>query len=120
MGRKGVYTSRRALKGVVCCACVQAWRDVAVEARVRKDELRRCIKRKKLAFTLFKQWYWEAFDSDVQVGVRGYGISHSSPAPSLAPALCRPHPPSLLPHTARLFCGSECSISRTTLYLLRV
>lgn len=32
----------------------------------REDELRRCIKRKKLAFSLFKQWYWEAFDSDVQ------------------------------------------------------
>lgn len=65
---KGLETSWRVLTAVVWRVPLQqAWRDVAVEARVRKDELRRCIKRKKLAFTQFKQWYWEAFDSDVQV-----------------------------------------------------
>jgi hypothetical protein len=30
--------------------------------------LKACIKRKKVAFQLFKNWYWEAFDADVQVG----------------------------------------------------
>lgn len=44
-----------------------AWRAAVAEQRRRTDELRRCIKRKKVAFQLFKQWYWEAFDADVQV-----------------------------------------------------
>ncbi|KAG2432703.1 hypothetical protein HYH02_006686 [Chlamydomonas schloesseri] len=46
------------------------WRGVVADRLTREEELRRCIKRKKLAFSLFKQWYWEAFDSDVQATIR--------------------------------------------------
>lgn len=31
------------------------------------DRLRVCISRKRISFRLFKQWYWESFDDDVQV-----------------------------------------------------
>ena len=31
------------------------------------DRLRTCISRKRISFRLFKQWYWESFDDDVQV-----------------------------------------------------
>ncbi|KAG2500477.1 hypothetical protein HYH03_002042 [Edaphochlamys debaryana] len=48
----------------------EAWCVALAERRARDDELRRCIKRKKLAFGLFKQWYWEAFDADVQATIR--------------------------------------------------
>ncbi|KXZ45499.1 hypothetical protein GPECTOR_54g241 [Gonium pectorale] len=45
----------------------RAWRGALEERHAREDELRRCIKRKKLAFGLFKQWYWEAFDADATI-----------------------------------------------------
>jgi hypothetical protein len=35
--------------------------------RRRTEGLKACLKRKKVAFQLFKAWYWDAFDSDVQV-----------------------------------------------------
>lgn len=28
-----------------------------------------CIARKRISFRLFKQWYWESFDDDVQVSI---------------------------------------------------
>jgi len=31
------------------------------------ERLRLCISRKRISFRLFKQWYWESFDDDVQV-----------------------------------------------------
>ena len=31
------------------------------------ERLRVCISRKRISFRLFKQWYWESFDDDVQV-----------------------------------------------------
>lgn len=35
--------------------------------RQRMEALKACIKRKHVAFQLFKAWYWDAFDHDVQV-----------------------------------------------------
>lgn len=29
--------------------------------------LKACITRQRISFRLFKQWYWESFDEDVQV-----------------------------------------------------
>ncbi|GFR41539.1 hypothetical protein Agub_g2252 [Astrephomene gubernaculifera] len=80
MLRRCMAEQRRAFK---------AWRAALEERRARDDELRRCIKRKKLAFGLFKQWYWEAFDADVQATIRR--MFHStdpaaqSPKPSMRP-----------------------------------
>lgn len=35
------------------------------------DDLRRCLTRKRVAFRQFRQWYWESFDDDMQVGGGG-------------------------------------------------
>lgn len=38
-----------------------------IPCRRCSEQLRACIKRKAVAFRLFKAWYWESFDADVQV-----------------------------------------------------
>ncbi|GLI71519.1 hypothetical protein VaNZ11_016745, partial [Volvox africanus] len=72
----------------------EAWRDVVLDRQARDDELRRCIKRKKLAFGLFKQWYWEAFDSDVQATI--WRMFHTTD-----PAAHSPEPSSRVPPSLR-------------------
>jgi len=48
-----------------CC-----WLEQVQERRRQMDELKACIKRKKIAFAYFKQWYWSAFDAEVQETIR--------------------------------------------------
>ncbi len=38
------------------------------------ERLRVCISRKRISFRLFKQWYWESFDDDVQVPALTYHL----------------------------------------------
>ena len=47
-----------------------SWREEVVRASSEREELRRCIKRKQVAFQQFKQWYWSAFDSATQDTIR--------------------------------------------------
>jgi hypothetical protein len=44
------------------------WRRLLEGKRAAADGLRRCLIRKRVAFRLFRQWYWESFDDDMQVG----------------------------------------------------
>lgn len=37
------------------------------EKRDMYARLKACITRQRISFRLFKQWYWESFDEDVQV-----------------------------------------------------
>ncbi len=65
-----------------------AWLGVVEARKAREDELRRCIKRKKLAFGLFKQWYWQCFDEDVQATIRR--LFHSTAPAAHSPQPSRP------------------------------
>ncbi|KFM26653.1 hypothetical protein F751_2240 [Auxenochlorella protothecoides] len=47
-------------------AILDGWRQAA-EAR---DRLRRCLLQKQTAFRLFRTWYWDAFDDDLQDTLR--------------------------------------------------
>ena len=40
------------------------------------ERLRVCISRKRISFRLFKQWYWESFDDDVQVPALTHHLSY--------------------------------------------
>ena len=42
---------------------------VLEEKAAARDNLRRCLVRKRVAFRLYRQWYWESFDDDMQVCV---------------------------------------------------
>ncbi|GFH07019.1 predicted protein, partial [Haematococcus lacustris] len=47
-------------------AKVEGWRALSSISTRRTEVLRACIKRKKVAFQLFKAWYWDSFSADVQ------------------------------------------------------
>lgn len=49
----------------VVCRWHAAWQ----ERCQALERLRICISRKRISFRLFKQWYWESFDDDVQVSI---------------------------------------------------
>ena len=51
-------------------AAFAVWRSVVAEKTAATEELRRCLLRKKIAFTQFKQWYWDSFDEDLQATLR--------------------------------------------------
>ena len=42
------------------------WRDAWRERADGVERVRACITRRRIAFRVFKQWYWESFDEDVQ------------------------------------------------------
>lgn len=46
---------------------VSRWHAAWQERCQALERLRICISRKRISFRLFKQWYWESFDDDVQV-----------------------------------------------------
>ena len=46
---------------------MRRWRQVCQERAGAVERLRTCITRRRIAFRVFKQWYWESFDEDVQV-----------------------------------------------------
>ncbi|BDA40636.1 hypothetical protein COCOBI_01-2890 [Coccomyxa sp. Obi] len=46
------------------------WRAVYEEQRDIYARLKACITRQRISFRLFKQWYWESFDEDVQNTLR--------------------------------------------------
>lgn len=52
-------------------AALGHWRRLLAEKREAEEGLRRCLTRKRVAFRLFRQWYWESFDEDMQVGRAG-------------------------------------------------
>jgi protein SFI1 len=43
------------------------WQAALQERKAALDNLRRCLIRKRVAFKLFRNWYWESFDDEVQV-----------------------------------------------------
>ena len=45
------------------------WQAVLQERNAAADNLRRCLIRKRVAFKLFRNWYWESFDDEMQVVV---------------------------------------------------
>lgn len=47
-------------------SALKAWRGVAAQATATRVELERCLVRKRVAFRLFRQTYWESFDEDLQ------------------------------------------------------
>jgi hypothetical protein len=47
-----------------------SWRERVLQAAGEREELRRCIKRKQVAFSQFKAWYWQAFDQSTQDTIR--------------------------------------------------
>ena len=47
--------------------CVVSWVGLWREQRAAREQVRTCITRKRIFFCLFKQWYWDSFDNDVQV-----------------------------------------------------
>lgn len=49
------------------CGYKCRWRAVYEEQRDIYARLKACITRQRISFRLFKQWYWESFDKDVQV-----------------------------------------------------
>ena len=56
--------------GVEICSYVACrWHAAWQERCQALDRLRVCISRKRISFRLFKQWYWESFDDDVQVSL---------------------------------------------------
>lgn len=48
-------------------AALAHWRRLLAERREAEDNLKRCLIRKRVAFRLFRHWYWESFDDDMQV-----------------------------------------------------
>ena len=56
---------------VVSSGLVLRWHAAWQERCQALERLRMCISRKRISFRLFKQWYWESFDDDVQVGSGG-------------------------------------------------
>ena len=65
---------------MVACA---RWRHVCRERADAVERLRTCITRRRIAFRVFKQWYWESFDEDVQVRCWAVPLP---PAPDALPA----------------------------------
>ena len=55
-------------------AALSHWRHLLAERREAAENLKRCLTRKRVAFRLFRQWYWESFDEDMQVGLRGAAV----------------------------------------------
>ena len=51
-------------------AAFQQWQGALAERKAAVDNLRRCLIRKRLAFKLFRNWYWDSFDDEMQVGRR--------------------------------------------------
>lgn len=47
-----------------------AWRSLAAERAAAQEELRKCLIRKRVSFRIFRQWYWDSFDSDLQATLR--------------------------------------------------
>lgn len=39
------------------------------ESKAIRERLKACITRQRISFALFKRWYWESFDEDVQVNI---------------------------------------------------
>ncbi|KAL0023069.1 hypothetical protein WJX79_008548 [Trebouxia sp. C0005] len=69
------------------------------------ERLRVCISRKRISFRLFKQWYWESFDDDVQAtlghmfNTTEEAISSPLPSPQASsPRDSTDHPKGRLPH----------------------
>ena len=48
-------------------AALAHWRRLLAERREAEENLKRCLIRKRVAFRLFRHWYWESFDDDMQV-----------------------------------------------------
>ncbi|KAL4431049.1 hypothetical protein ABPG75_006305 [Micractinium tetrahymenae] len=51
-------------------AALAHWRRLLAERREAQENLKRCLMRKRVAFRLFRQWYWESFDEDMQETLR--------------------------------------------------
>lgn len=49
-------------------AALGHWRQLLAERCQAQEDLKRCLIRKRVAFRLYRQWYWESFDDDMQVG----------------------------------------------------
>lgn len=49
------------------------WRAALEERKAAADNLRRCLTRKRIAFKLFRNWYWESFDDEMQARRGGAG-----------------------------------------------
>ncbi|MEW5317016.1 MAG: hypothetical protein WDW38_008350 [Sanguina aurantia] len=67
------------------------WADLAAERKAFLTSLRVCLKRQKIAFSLFKNWYWDSFDADVQDTMRrmfqgSHTHAHSYPPQLRAPS----------------------------------
>jgi len=54
-------------------AALAHWRRLLAERREAEENLKRCLIRKRVAFRLFRHWYWESFDDDMQVRSNGWG-----------------------------------------------
>ena len=47
----------------------EAWLAATRETKAREANLKRCLTRKRVAQRWFLRWYWDAFDSDIQVAL---------------------------------------------------
>lgn len=101
----------------VVCRWHAAWQ----ERCQALERLRVCISRKRISFRLFKQWYWESFDDDVQVRMLALaGLMHRLMLCSKTQHLCMLHlvaslllKTSVLMSTHQMF-GNSVSIRRVT------
>ncbi|CAL8467052.1 g6588 [Coccomyxa elongata] len=69
---RAVALSRHRARCDVACQqrAFAKWRAVYEEQRDIYARLKACITRQRISFRLFKQWYWESFDEDVQNTLR--------------------------------------------------
>ena len=68
VGRGVRNVLERVLRGAIKDAFA-AWVAATETSRAEKDNLRRCLTRKRVAQRWFLRWYWDAFDSDIQVAL---------------------------------------------------
>ena len=68
LGRGVRNVLERVLRGCVKDAFA-TWVAETEARRAEKENLRRCLTRKRVAQRWFLRWYWDAFDSDIQVAL---------------------------------------------------
>ena len=75
----------RALRGATRDA-FDAWLAAARETKACEANLKRCLVRKRVAQRWFLRWYWDAFDSDIQVALANIlGASEAAEAEAEGP-----------------------------------
>ena len=80
------------------------WREEVIQSSSQREELGRCIKRKHVAFSHFKSWYWKAFDSATQDTIRRLVTvtrdDESNASNTSSPLVYRSMTESPLPHSS--------------------